>query len=227
MAPTYAARPATAETVNGPRKMDRRGGTIDITDSTGEKLCNRCGAELPDQGRRRPRRFCSDRCRKAFSRNGHGESHPGNYTRAPNWLFKPFIGRNNPNEYDCVRPPQARAGPAVRRRKDFIVENDLVWIENLITGARTGEAAGVCLSNKSHPDHNKPYAQSYIRQFGARKVEGEALVKVPAAGRRLCRDAILKYVETDAAEQYEEDLAEAREQVRQAVLRLLSEESAP
>jgi hypothetical protein len=100
---------------------------------------------------------------------------------------------------------------------DFIEEHGLTWLDNLIT------SKGDCLGSPRHADHNKPYVQSYIRQFGIRKVEGEALVKVPQAGRQLCRDAILKHVDSDAVGQYEADLAEAREEVRQEVIRLLEE----
>jgi hypothetical protein len=105
---------------------------------------------------------------------------------------------------------------------DFIEKHGLTWIDNLITGAK-GAMRGVCLSDKRHTDHLKPYVQSYLREFGARKVEGEALVKVPDIGRELCRQAILKYVPADAPDLYAERLRPARELVREEVLRLLAE----
>ena len=105
---------------------------------------------------------------------------------------------------------------------DFIEKNKLTWIDNLITGSK-GKCKGVCLSNPNHDDHYKPYVQNYLRQFGARKVEGEALVKVPAAGRELCLQAILKYVPAGAPTAYEEFLVAVREKVRLVVLRLLAE----
>jgi hypothetical protein len=67
---------------------------------------------------------------------------------------------------------------------DFIEAQRLTWIDNL------------------HPDHNKPYVENYLKQFGARKVEANALVVRPDAGRALCRSAILKYVPKSAPKKY-------------------------
>jgi hypothetical protein len=53
---------------------------------------------------------------------------------------------------------------------DFIVAQALVWIENLETGS-----GKFPLNDPRHPDHFKPYVQSYLRQFGARKCEANAL----------------------------------------------------
>ena len=47
-------------------------------------------------------------------------------------------------------------------------------------------------------------------RFGARKVEADALVVQPEAGRKLCRDAILRYVPADAPERYARRLAAER-----------------
>ncbi|MDD2869745.1 hypothetical protein [Neomegalonema sp.] len=76
---------------------------------------------------------------------------------------------------------------------DFIAAHKLTWIENLETGS------GGRLDDPRHPDHAKSYVQDYLRKFGARKVEANALVTRPEAGRRLCREAILKYVDAGAA----------------------------
>jgi hypothetical protein len=61
--------------------------------------------------------------------------------------------------------------------------------------------------------------QDYIRRFGARKVEANALVARPEQGRRLCRDAILQYVDPDRAQEYFEQLEEQREAARRALAR--------
>ena len=45
-----------------------------------------------------------------------------------------------------------------------------VWINNLET------ASGKRLDDPKHPDHKKPYVQDYIREFGVRKREANALV---------------------------------------------------
>lgn len=71
---------------------------------------------------------------------------------------------------------------------DFIEEHRLTWIDNLVTGS------GKDLTDPRHPDHGKPYVQDYLRRFGARKVEANALVVAPQAGRRLFRKAIERYL---------------------------------
>jgi hypothetical protein len=48
---------------------------------------------------------------------------------------------------------------------DFIERNGLTWIENLATSK--GEYP---LNDKRHPDHNKPYVQNYLCEYGLRKV---------------------------------------------------------
>ena len=100
---------------------------------------------------------------------------------------------------------------------DFIEENNLTWIDNLET------SSGGRLDNPKHPDHYKPYVQSYLAQYGARKVEANALVVRPEAGRKLCRQAILKYVSEDAPQSYRDKLESHQNAVRDEVHRLLEE----
>jgi hypothetical protein len=94
---------------------------------------------------------------------------------------------------------------------DFIEAQGLTWIDNLET------ASGGRLDDPRHPDHNKPYVQNYIRRFGVRKVEANALVIRPEAGRELCRQAIARYVPADALRRYEERLIPVRAELRAAV----------
>jgi hypothetical protein len=101
---------------------------------------------------------------------------------------------------------------------DFIVAQGLTWIENLETGS-----GKYPLNNARHPDHFKPYVQSYMRQFGARKCEANALVTRPVAGRELCRRAILRHIDTDAIGEHERQLADAREELRLEIRRQLDE----
>jgi hypothetical protein len=77
---------------------------------------------------------------------------------------------------------------------DFIKEHKLTWIDGLETGS------GKRLDDPEHPDHWKPYVQDYLRRYGARKVESNALLNARhrEAGYELCRKAILKYVPADA-----------------------------
>jgi hypothetical protein len=79
---------------------------------------------------------------------------------------------------------------------DFIEANNLTWIDNLET------SSGGRLDDPRHTDHNKAYVQTYIERFGVRKVEANALVVSPNEGRRLCREAITRYVDIDAANEY-------------------------
>ena len=97
----------------------------------------------------------------------------------------------------------------------FIQKHRLTWIENLET------SSGDRLDDRGHNDHHKDYVQSYLREFGARKVEANALVTRPAAGRALCRAAILEYVPADAPDRYEEQLRTEREAVRREIARLM------
>ena len=101
---------------------------------------------------------------------------------------------------------------------EFIETNALTWIDNLETGS------GGDLTDPKHPDHHKDYVQSYLKRFGARKVEANALVARPEAGRELCRQAILKWVPEDAVRNYAERLRHAREELRQAITRRLGDQ---
>jgi hypothetical protein len=87
----------------------------------------------------------------------------------------------------------------------------LVWIDNLQTGS------GGDLANPEHRDHKKLYVQDYLKKFGARKVEANALVVKPQEGRMLCQEAILRYLPSGAIGRYEERLKAVREEVRLAV----------
>src|SRR5262249_8179522 len=100
---------------------------------------------------------------------------------------------------------------------DFIRRHRLTWIDNLITGS------GGDLADKNHPDHEKPYVQNYLRKFKTRKVEANALVVRPAAGRKLCRDAILRYVPRRAITKFERQLDLRQEQARGEIAQLMSE----
>jgi hypothetical protein len=94
---------------------------------------------------------------------------------------------------------------------DFIEANNLTWIDNLET------SSGQRLDDPRHPDHFKPYVQSYLTAFGARKCEANALVVAPRIGRQLCRDAILRHVSADAPRRYQRRLQAARRALRRII----------
>jgi hypothetical protein len=98
---------------------------------------------------------------------------------------------------------------------DFIDRLGLTWIDNLET------SSGQRLDDPRHPDHNKAYVQDYLRRFGARKCEANALVVAPDVGRDLCRRAILEHVPAEAPEAYSDRLAIERERLRAVIQRLM------
>ena len=98
---------------------------------------------------------------------------------------------------------------------DFIRRHRLTWIDNLITGS------GGNLADPRHEDHNKPYVQDYIREFGVHKVEANALVVRPEAGRKLCLDTISKYLPASAVTDYEERLAAEQRRAQREIRKLL------
>lgn len=81
---------------------------------------------------------------------------------------------------------------------DFIIANNLSWINNLITGS------GKNLASPLHPNHSMSYVQDYLAQIGEQKCEANALVVIPLQGRLLCRQAIEHYVGQDAVQRFKE-----------------------
>jgi hypothetical protein len=55
-----------------------------------------------------------------------------------------------------------------------------------------------------------PYVQDYIKKYGARKCEANAILIAKEAGRKLCRDSIEKYIGHDSLERFEERRQEIR-----------------
>jgi len=102
--------------------------------------------------------------------------------------------------------------------KDQIDSLGLMWIDNLET------SSGKDLANPRHPDHNKDYVQSYLREFGARKVEANALMAQPDAAREVCLDTIHQYIDDEAVEEYEASLEEVREELAGRIAELIDGE---
>ena len=74
----------------------------------------------------------------------------------------------------------------------YINANNLTWIDNLITGS------GNNLALPSHKNHSMPYVKEYIRTYGVRKCEANAIVPFPVEARQLVREAIEKYLSNNA-----------------------------
>lgn len=85
---------------------------------------------------------------------------------------------------------------------EFIEENNLSWINNLITGSKKD------LASPSHPNYNMPYVQEYLAKFGARKCEANALVTNPDAAQKLCRSTIESYLREGALDRFAVKTAE-------------------
>jgi hypothetical protein len=65
--------------------------------------------------------------------------------------------------------------------------------------------------------------QSYLREFGARKVEANALMAQPGAARQLCLDTIHRYIDDEAVEEYEASIEEAREELAERIAEMMGE----
>jgi hypothetical protein len=102
--------------------------------------------------------------------------------------------------------------------KDFIDRHNLTWIENLET------SSGKRLDDPNHADHNKDYVQNYIREFGVRKCEANALVVIPEIGRQLVRDAIMQHLPPHALRWYDNKLTKVRDLLQKAIRKLLGDE---
>jgi hypothetical protein len=98
---------------------------------------------------------------------------------------------------------------------DFIESAGLTWIDNLETASKKR------LDDPRHHNNSRASVQDYIRRFGVRKCEANALVAAPALGRDLCRRAILEHVPAEAPEDYADRLAFDRGQLLEAIQRLM------
>ena len=100
---------------------------------------------------------------------------------------------------------------------DFIEENNLSWINNLET------SSGARLDSPRHKDHRKPYVQNYLAKYGARKVEANALVTRPDAGRQLMSDTLEKYIDEDASDEFDYRMSSLREELEEHIVEMMQE----
>ena len=90
---------------------------------------------------------------------------------------------------------------------EFIIDNNLTWIDNLITGS------GNNLASPNHRNYNMPYVQNYLAGVGERKCEANALVINPTASRELVRNSIIQYIGDNTLERFEQRRQEIRDQL--------------
>ncbi len=86
----------------------------------------------------------------------------------------------------------------------YIIDNNLVWTDNLITGS------GKDLNDPYHKDHKLPYVQNYINQYGVKKVEANALLKNISKARDLMLTTINTIVKYSDLEAYNQQLQESK-----------------
>lgn len=79
---------------------------------------------------------------------------------------------------------------------DFIKQQGYTWIDNLITGS------GKNLASKGHPNHNLEYLQDYLKEFGERKCEANAIVTTPDVARQLMRNEIEQFLGPEAKDRF-------------------------
>lgn len=115
--------------------------------------------------------------------------------------LKDIVWRNGEKGYDPKNLIITRFGLDA----DFIKENNITWIDNLITGS------GKNLANPKHRNYNLSYVQSYLKEFGARKCEANALVTMPKAAKKLVENAIINYVGHDAKSRFYEKWLKIKE----------------
>ncbi len=94
---------------------------------------------------------------------------------------------------------------------EFIEENNLSWIENLKTSAKPPKIND--LADPRHPQHYLPFVQDWLENVGARKVEANALVVAPAAGRDLCKQSIERWLGTDALSRFQAKRDEVKREI--------------
>ena len=100
---------------------------------------------------------------------------------------------------------------------DFIQENKLTWIDNLISASKKD------ISNPKHEFYiNNVYGvRDYIAKYGARKCEANAVVIVPELGRKMLQDSIDDFLGADAYSKYEtiiyERKLEAEKQIEEII----------
>jgi len=90
---------------------------------------------------------------------------------------------------------------------DFIQKHKLTWINNLITGS------GGDLASPAHRNHHQSYVQSYIKKYGVRKCEANAIVPMPEVARDLVEDSIKEFLGDDAVERFDAKSAVVKKQL--------------
>lgn len=92
---------------------------------------------------------------------------------------------------------------------DFIEDHNLSWINNLITGGKKD------LASPTHKNYKMPYVKEYIKKFGVRKCEANAIVTIPEIARNFVDQIIKGYLGKDAEQRFEDKRQAIRDEVRE------------
>jgi hypothetical protein len=82
---------------------------------------------------------------------------------------------------------------------EFVDNAGLLWIDGLET------SSGDNLADPNHKHHQFPYVQDYLRQYGTRKVEANALIANPTAARALMRDELWQWLSHAGHRQWDKE----------------------
>jgi hypothetical protein len=91
---------------------------------------------------------------------------------------------------------------------EFIESHGLPWINNLET------SGGKDLADPSHDHHDHDHVQEWLDTYGARKVEANALVTDPEAGRQLFRETVEKYLGPEPGAEQDKVERERRKEIK-------------
>jgi len=93
---------------------------------------------------------------------------------------------------------------------DMIEDLGLTWIDGLTTGRKNADGSKRDLSDPKHQNYNQPYVQDYLKKYGARKVEANALVARIDEARQWLRELLPRYVNVNALNRYRKELEKQR-----------------
>ncbi len=94
---------------------------------------------------------------------------------------------------------------------DFVIENNLSWIDNLITGS------GKDLGNPNHRDYEKYQIEKWIKKWKKRKCEANALIVAPELAEELLNKTLLKYFSDKDFKEFEKLREDKKIQIDQIV----------
>jgi len=103
---------------------------------------------------------------------------------------------------------------------DFIQENKLTWIDNLISASKKD------ISKPTHKFYiNNVYGvREYIAKYGVRKCEANAIVIVPELGRKMLQDSIDDFLGADAYSKYEAIIYERKLEAERQIEEIIDNE---